>query len=460
MLPDDVRPVQKERRTLSRFLAHEWAKAFEAVGGWFFTFLVLGLISLVLYWSLGQAPVLFLIMVTYATAISLVLSAPFHTLLSRYLADVVFQGDFKRIIPNVYGASLAAFFATLLGAGVPVFAFSHVPLHLKICFVGLAGQMALLWTINTVLYALLRGRMMSALFAGGLAVVAVGFLLMRPSEAHLLMLLLTAGLAVPVAGGYAYLTKTYLRDRVQIQWSFLAIRGNLRVALSLFLFYAGFWLDKVVFWWEPRTSVALDPFFRYSPAYDYPFFVAFSTMMFGFVLIYRDLDETILNPYESFVTKLDRNFPFKELALEKFRLYLGMHASATNLTVFYGGLATIILLVLWFKGLVVPWSNPVVFHFLLMGTVAYSVYHLYFLILQYLDEYGLLLAINGGFALLNASVTWVSIRWGWAYYGVGFLTASSLCAVLCLVATEWRVGTLEFQVFRRALRRSERPESS
>ncbi len=446
---------QKTRRmrNLVRFVAGELGSAFDAVGGWFFTFLLLGIIGITLFFQTGSAPLLFFLMVTYATVLSLVLSSPFHTLLTRYLADVVFAGDFARILPNVYGASLLALGAGVVGAGLPVFCFSEVPLHLKVVFVGLSGQLGLLWTINTVLFALFRARMMGILFLAGLAGSAGVFFLFRPTETHLLILLFTGGLAVPVAGGYAYLTKAYLRQKVEIRWDFLRIHASARVALSLFLFNLGFWVDKVIFWVSSKTSVRLDPFFRYSPDYDYPFFVAFSTMMFAFFLIYRGIEGDILDPYEKFVTKVAENFPFREVALEKFRFYLGVHHSATALIVHYGGFVGVVLLLLWFKGLIVPWSNPVVFHFILAGCVAYALYHLYFLTLQYLDEYGFLVLLNGLFVGLNAGITILSIEAGWGYYGVGFLVSAACCALVAMVAVEKGVGALEFRVFRKAVQR-------
>jgi uncharacterized membrane protein len=173
-------------------------------------------------------------------------------------------------------------------------------------------------------------------------------------------------------------------------------------------------------------------------------------MMVGSLIIYRGIKRSINGPYERFIFKLSNNFPFRDLAVEKTRLVSGIAQISSSLFLFYGGICMLILFLAYIGIVPIPWSNPFVFHYLLTGTIFFSLYFFYFLIVQYLDRYTALLKLNGLFCALNTIFTLVSIELGWQFQGTGFLAASFVVAVAGFFVVNRHVGGLEYQVFRRA----------
>lgn len=439
-------------RTLSQTVAREGLDAFEAVGPWLLTLLCLAAMGLSTYVFTGQAPVRFYLMLTYATALSLIVTAPLHTMLNRHLADEIYLGRLRSIVGGLLALTLLAVAACLATAGLLAFGVSRLPLHLKISFVGLTALMGLFWCISALICALRRERLLLYLFIAGMGTSLVLFGLLRPSAAQPLVLIFGAGVAVPVAGCYAYVIKVYLRDTVRLDWAFLRRPRNLRLAAALLAFNLAFWVDKFIFWFAPSTGKAHDPLLRYAADYDFPFFAALTLMMVGSVLVYRGIKRRVSGPYEAFIFKLANNFPFRELALEKMRLVNGIGQVSTGLLVFYGGLAVFALLLVHLQVVPLPWRNPFVFHYLLLGTVFFSLFFLYFLVLQYLDDIDGLLRICLLFLGLNAAGTAVSLHFGWKYYGTGFLFAAVVIAVVAFAMVNRTVGGLEYEVFKKALR--------
>jgi len=449
---DIVRLVErlKRRPSMTKMLLEESLDSFEAVGAWFLTIFCLAVMGVTVHVMTSVAPVLFYLLVTYATALSLVLTSPFHTLFTRHLADKVYLGRFHDIVNSLMALTILVTVSALLLAAALVVPFSSIEVNLKITFIGLTAVLSLFWCIGTVLSSVRRERLLLKLFGLGMGTTLILFGATRMTDPQALLLFFAVGVAIPAAGGYSYVVKLYLRTGIRLDDAFLKRPQARRIGLSAFLFMLGFWVDKLIFWFHPDTGKSVDGVFHFYGEYDFPFFVALTIMMVGSLIIYKGIKRSINGPYERFIFKLSNNFPFRDLAVEKARLFSGIAQTSSSLFLFYGGVCMLVLFLVHIGIFPIPWSNPFVFHYLLTGTIFFSLYFFYFLIIQYLDEYTLLLKLNGLFCLLNAVLTLLSIEAGWRFQGTGFLAASFVVAAAGFFLVNRIVGGLEYQVFRRA----------
>ena len=442
------------RPPLSRSVLREGIEAFEAVGPWFLTLLCLAVMGLSVQLMTDKAPVLFYLLLTYASAISLVVSSPFHTMLNRYIADEVYRVNYQPIINGLITLTIGVVAVVFLISFSIVFFFAKIPMNQKIGFVSLSTLLSMFWCISSFLSSIQKERILLVLFSAGMAGMLLLYYFTKSSDAMALLLIFSFGISVPVAGGYAYSIKLYLRSKIRVEWNFLKRPGAIKIGLSIFFFYLGFWMDKVMFWFSGRTGIAYDPLFHYCPQYDFPFFVALSIMMIGSVLVYRGVKRKITDPYTAFISKLANNFPFRDIAFEKYRLVDGIGQVSSSILLFYGGLSVFVLFLVYIQVIPIPWSNPFIFHYLLVGTIFFSLYFFYFLLIQYLDEYDMLLRLNILFFLLNFFGSLITIKFGARYYGCGFLFASAICALVSFFMVNSKVGGLEYHVFLKALRQS------
>ncbi len=440
----------KHKPSMTRMLIEESLDSFEAVGAWFLTIFCLAVMGLSVHMMTDRAPILFYILVTYATALSLVLTSPFHTLFTRYMADKVYLGSFHDIVNSLLALTVMVTVLSLSLAGILVLPFSNIDLHLKFTFMGLTAIMSLFWCIGTALSSVRRERLLLMLFGAGMGITLILFAGTRLTETQALLIFFSVGVAIPVAGGYSYVVKLYIRRGARLDASFLRHRGSWRVVLSAFFFMFGFWADKFVFWFSPKTGNSIGGIFHFYAEYDFPFFVALTIMMIGSLIIYKGIKKSVNKPYEAFIFKLSNNFPFRELAVEKANLFAGIAQTASSLFVFYGGICMLILFLVYIGVIPILWHNPFVFHYLLTGTVFFSLYFFFFLIIQYLDEYTALFKLNGLFCLMNIVFTLISIEAGREFEGAGFLAASFVAAAAGFFIVNRIAGGLEYHVFRRA----------
>jgi len=444
-----------KKPALSHLGVREAIAAFEAVGPWFLTLFALSVMGMTVHLATHKPPILFYLILTYASAISLIISAPLHTLLNRFLADELFLANYQAIIDNLVGLTVMMV-AVCAAVTLPLALISDMAWHLKLTFIGLTVLMSLLWCVSAVMSALRKERLLLATYAVGMGLAIVLFMLARIHDTQAMLLAFSLGVAVPAAHGFAFIIKVYLRQAIRIRWQFLARRNAGHLFCSIAIFNLGFWCDKFIFWFHPATSRRLDPLFHYSTDYDFPFFVALTTMMLGSVMVYRGIRRKVSDPYERFLFKLTHNFAFRELALEKFKLFNGIAEVSNAIIALYGGMVVLVLFLVYVGVFSLPWPNPFVFHYLLLGTVFFSLYFFYFLIIQYLDDYGALLWLNLIFALVNAGGTLLSIHLGLPYYGTGFMVAAMVSALVAYIMVNLRVGSLEYRVFRDALEQAEK----
>jgi uncharacterized membrane protein len=448
--------LNKQRKDLN--MANSFLRAavdaFDAVGIWFFTIACLALIGMTLQSTTKQPPFEFYILLTYATAISLIISSPIHSMLTHLISDEIFVGKMNTVVNGLMAASILIIIMVGGVSGIIVFNFSQIMLHQKIGFIGLTAFLALFWCISAVMSALKKERIFFFMFLGGMALTLMLYFTFRPVDTQPLILFFSIGIAIPVGAGYSYVIKLYIRSSIRIDWSFLKRRGSIKLGMALMAFTLGFWADKIVFWYAISTGQARDRLFHYCEIYDYPFFVALTIMMIGSVMVYRGIKAKIAKPYQSFIFKLTNNFPFRDLAMEKHNLFYGIGHVTSSILFIYGGISIYILFLVYLKDIAFPWNNPYVFYYLLLGTIFFALFFFYFLMIQYFDDYNLLLKLNLFFLGLNSGLSILSIYIGEAFYGSGFMLASIISSLAGYAMVKTKVGGLEFEIFKNALRQN------
>jgi uncharacterized membrane protein len=430
----------------------ETEQACQAVGPWFITVFWLLLMGLIVYLTTGKSPTLFYLMITYTTGLSLIISSPVYTLLSRFLADEIFSRRTDSIFNALIASSIIMGLISISISSIIIFSFSSVPANQKISFIILTTLLSLLWCIVSVINSLDKDRLTFWLFLAGAGVSISLLLLTGTTDVQGLTLIFIAGITIPLAGGYAFIMKLYLRRSATMDWGFLKRPDAYKTGLSFFLVNLGFWIDKPIFWYSKSAGRSIDPLFRYSPQYDFPFFVAISLMMIASFIVYKGIKKEIRNLFRSFIFKLINNFPFRELSLEKLNLVQSVKDIILRILLVHGGVVMVVLFFVSIAVIPLPWTNPFVFHYLMIGTIFFALWFFCILLMQYLDDYNSILRLALIFLILNIVCTVASIRLGWECYGLGFMVSCIVTSLLSLIVLNSKLGRLEHGVFEKAIR--------
>ncbi len=428
--------------TLTQFIVEHASSAAQSVGSWWATvFILLALFYLarVPSWWKGY------LLLTYATCLSMIVASPINAMFERELSHRLFKGETKTICEFYLGALGLTLGCGLLSSTFLVL-FSNLPLNQKILFITLTSLLTSIWMTTCVLSMLEKEKIIFFSFIAGLGLSFILALILRRYGLPSFLLSLIIGFSLILYSMASYLLKAYKRGRLNVSFGFLKPQHYYWKICSNFFFVFGLWIDKLIFWlFVPAQKYYV---FRFSN-YDYPFFVAFTIYSLAQWTVFRNLKNWIRNPYDRFIKSLNGNLPLFNIAFEKISFIYGYRRICYHLIFGYGVMVALILLSISTGLIILPWSNPFVFHYLLAGTFFLGIFFLNYLVMQYLCEYRILSTISIAFFLINTSLTFVGIKLGPEFYGVGFFIASLFGSLVTIIFFNPRVARWEYEIFRK-----------
>lgn len=391
----------------------------------------------------------FQISVTYLMAISLILTSPLQLMISRFIADRIYQKQDEHVLPNLTGAILVVITITGTVAGISlVYLFTGSVLYRLLMLSGLV-ILSTIWLVVIVLSGVRAYReiLLAFLLGYGITVLAAielgkfglegllsGFVL---GQAVLLFMLL-----VVVFRSYSsvkFIAFDFLR-RSQIYPS-LAITG--------LVYNLAIWADKFIFWFNPQTSVAIISPLRASHIYDLPIFLAYLSIIPGMAVFLLRMETDFAEQYKNFYEAINGGGSLK-LIME---LYEEMVLTIQRgfIEIFkVQGMTIVILLAIGDK--LLAWVGISPFYRLLLNIdlIAVGVQVLLLAVLNvlfYFDYrkdalYLCLLCLSS-----NVAFTILSQHLGPAFYGYGFALSMVLTTLVGMVVVSKRLNRLVYQTF-------------
>jgi uncharacterized membrane protein len=391
----------------------------------------------------------FQVSVTYLMAISLILTSPLQLMISRFIADRIYQKQDEHVLPNLTGAILVVITITGTLAGISlVYLFTGSVLYRVLMLSGLV-ILSTIWIVVIVLSGVRAYReiLLAFLLGYGITVLAAielgkfglegllsGFVL---GQAVLLFMLLVV--VFRTYSSVKFIAFDFLR-RSQIFPS-LAITG--------LVYNVAIWADKFIFWFNPQTSAAIIPPLRASHIYDLPIFLAYLSIIPGMAVFLLRMETDFAEQYKNFYEAINGGGSLK-LIME---LYEEMVLTIQRgfIEIFkVQGMTIVILLAIGDKLLAWVGISPFYRMLLNIDLVAVGVQVLLLAVLNVLfyfdyrkDALYLCLLCLGS----NVAFTILSQHLGPAFYGYGFALSMVLTTLVGMVVVSRRLNRLVYHTF-------------
>ena len=435
------------RISLSEAVLHEFVHAIESTGSWWLTISFLIFIG----WTTGLATKAFkvYIVLTFAAVLSMLFSSFLTPALSRYLSDRLFLSHYKDVCDNLCGTVIVGTLSSFSFSLVLALFFSDLPLNHKIIFASLTSALTGVWITNNVMSILEEEKTAFFSFVIGFLLGFLFVIILGRRKLNVFLTGLTISFAFVFFAQLAFILKGYNRGEIIPRFSFLRIKDYFYETFSFVLFIIGIWIDKVVFWFMPGTTYKIDSLFRYSE-YDLPFFVSFTIFSISQFLIFRSFKDSIRRPYRNFINSVHYNLPLFRISQEKYNIISGYRKILYSIIYIYGGITTIVLFAISGGIVNLPWRNPFVFHYLIIGSFFLAIFSFNYMMLQYLDQYRALAQICFIFTLINGIGTYIGIKAGSEYNGLAFLFASFISGCLSVGLVNKVLGRWEYEIFKEA----------
>lgn len=389
--------------------------------------------------------------VTYLVACSLILTGFVQLAFTRFVSDRLFEKKRHLILPNLHGLLLVVL-AVAAGLGT---------IALFVVFPGeknayrmlmLAGFciMCGVWVLAILLSGMKRYRAITGLFGGSYVLIVVAALLMRPWGLEGLLGGFVLGNFVLLMGMWILVVREFSPDGPLIHFDF-GRQELLYPSLMMigFLYNAGIWADKFMFWYFPPTSDPIIGGLRASLIYDLPVFLSYLSIIPGMAVFLVRIETDFVEYYDKFYDavrgggSLEYIEAMRDEMVYSIQQGLGEIAKIQTLAVLVTFVSGPTLLdALGISNLYLPLLHvQVIGAGLQVGLMA--ILNVFF----YLDERRIVLLLCAEMVVLNIALTALTQYLGAALYGYGFALAMliTLCTGLLLLTRQ--LNRLEYETF-------------
>ncbi len=401
-------------------------------GPWLTTTAALILIGLFASLSLHAGAARLLTMtIIYAYAFSLIVVGPWQNLLTRYVADKVFERKLEEILPGLRTASLIVAGLGILVA-VPAMSIGRFlvpvdrPLVFRLGAVALFLLLGQLWVLMSYVSTSKTYRHVVASFGGGctlsvlLALVAVragnvSWALVGYATGQGLIVLSLYILGKREYGGKGWWRRDYLAN----------LRPYRYVALSGLLYNAGVWIDKIVIWFTLGELQGMSIFRSYNP-YDVPAFLAFLSMVPALAWFLIIGETAFYEPYKKFVRSL-LNEPLVRIEGARRELYEATRQTVGGMAKFQGVFTLILFIVAvpFLRWIGYGWVSPSLFRILLLGAFANVLFLNVVILMLYLELRQEAASATLVFFVANLGLTLLTAGLGESYLGWSYLISAA-----------------------------------
>lgn len=419
-------------------------------GPWLFTVLALGSFF-VITGGYIQHEVLdsFRAILLYNFAFSLVISAPFTIISTRYLADLIYREDVDDAPAMLLGTILVLDFVSL--PIVSAFYLFCTNLELNLVFYAVINfiMIAGIWQSSIFISAIKQytGVTFSFVFGMIIAVFAAVFFADMYSEAGMISGF-NLGLAFIFSSLVGLVFSEYPKRCTHLFRVLPYFRKYWELALGAFLYSIGIWADKWIMWFAPEATVLPNGMIMY-PHYDSAMFVAYLTVVPAMSMFLISQETSFFEQYVKFFDDIQKHANYDKIEENHRNLSDCLSYHSLNLVLLQGSICflTILAAPKIFDILGMNYIQIGIFRFGVLGAMFQVLTLFLTVILSYFDHRKGVFRIQIFFCVSNISLSFLCRYLGFSYYGYGYFLSNLLTFVLAATVLEQYLRKLPYYSF-------------
>ena len=390
-------------------------------------------------------------MVTYSLLASLTVTSTLSMVVTRFLADMLYEERHGAIMPSFWGSTglmlaigsvLYGIFLCLSGAR---------PFHRFLCFM-LFGELAVVWNAMSYLTAIKDYggilRSFAAAVLVSLVLSGVGLYIGLPTV-DVVLAAVCAGYGVMMVWDVSILYSVFPSSE-ESMFLFLGwVDQFMPLALTGFLLNLGLFGHLIVMWLGP-LQVQVEGLFVGAPSHDVPALLAFLTILVTTINFVVSVEVNFYPKYRMYYALFNEKGNIGDiLQAEKEMLavlksemwYTGLkQLFATALSVALGGVV-LMQLPLGMNDMMLGY-----FRTLCVGYGLYAIGNTALLLLLYFTDYAGAQACSALFAGSTIALSLLSLLGDPVYFGFGFLLGSALFFMAAVLRLDWFTRRLPYYI--------------
>jgi len=393
---------------------------------------------------------LFLATVVYCFIFSVLITGGLSLLLTRFIADMMFEKKYEHMLSSFYGAAavclpLGAVCAWLFLRGVTA-GFGY-----KAAAFLFFSELIIIWLQTVHLSALKDYKRIVRNFLYGVAIAVLGswlVLALTPfKSATAVLTMMAIGFFVIVLLSARHFEEMFPPKSSRLYFRFL---GYFRKYPALFgigtFFYSGVYIHSFVYWFGPYSARVADQY-AISPFYDLPVFYAYLTIVPTLVAFVVSMETSFYEKYRDYYDKILNGGTFNEVKRAKQAMQQTLMQEISFIMELQL-LFTVISIALGIKLLPMIGFSMVqldTFMTLVLGYFLFITAFIVMLLMLYFDDRKGALVISGLFVVLNAGMTYWTMSS--ENHGLGLFLAAFVTLVLALARLVAYVRNIDYYTF-------------
>lgn len=394
-------------------------------------------------------------MITYCLLASLLTTSFFSMVVTRFIADMIYEKQYKNIMPSFWGTTSILLAVGCLAYGIFLVFAGITPLQQFLCLM-LFSETIVTWNAMSYLTAIKSYRGIMCSFTAAILIsLGLCFFLMYHGHVSVetIMFSVCVGYGVMVCWNIVLLHR-YFPQSNQSPWLFLQwVDKFKRLAFSGLFVHIGLFIHLVLMWTSP-LQVQVQGLFYGAPPHDVAALTAFITILITTINFVVSVEVNFYPKYRDYCSLYNDKGNVGDImkaerdmldVLRTQLLYTAIKQLCT--TAMAIALCKLILsrLPLGFTDLMYGY-----FRTLSIGYGLYTIGNILMLLLLYFTDYTGALVSTALFAVFSVGLTILSIEvLPIEYYGVGFLAGSLIFYIAAMLRLNWFVKRLPYHILGR-----------
>ena len=389
--------------------------------------------------------------IVYAYIFSQIVTSGFSMLITRFIADKIYNKEYEQILPSMYGGVIIS----LPIVSILTFLFyfnSPLDLFFKLGAYCFTVEMALVWILMIYVSALKDFvRIVVAYVIGAVAgiialILLLHFNILSPTIAAILsmnicFLIVLFELTRSIVG--------FLQVKKNKGKCFLFLKSFDEYPSYFFisLFYTlGLYMHNIIYWIGNR-SICVENTFYMAPFYDSPAFLAFISMLPTSVFFVVRVETSFYDRYKSYFTLITKSGRFSEIETERKSMVDTLWDELRNLVELQilVAIGFILAMVMFFTRIGISGESKEIFMVLLLGCFSCSIMYIITLLLLYFDDRRGALYITSVFFVSGIIGTIVCSHF--ALDGFGFFIASLIGLIIAFIRINEYLNNIHYYTF-------------
>jgi uncharacterized membrane protein len=405
-------------------------------------------------------------MITYSLLVSLFSSNCYNMVVTRFVADRLYEKRFSEIMPSLYGNCAVQLVIAMPLYGVFLL-FSGVPASYGLMCLWISAVMIIVWMEMIYLMILKDYRMITAGFTVS---VLVGFLsaliltLLQMITVVRLMGCVLLSFGIMLVWYHELLVRYFPRQKGKelefLKW----FRRYRSLGITGACTFIGLYGHLCIMYFGPLRHQTTGLFFT-APMYDIPALFAFFSIIISIISFVTSVEVKFFPKYQHYYSLFNDRGSIMDIeaaeeemldVLAKELLFMGIKQIIMTILFIVGGGFLMDLLPLGMTDL-----GKDIFRILCVGYGMYAIGNSVMLILLYFEDYTGAMMATVLFALISIVGTTAQMMWGSdVFFGMGFAAGAAVFLFVVIIRLIWCSGNLQYMLLGRQEFMTEKSRSS